>query len=99
MLFRASLAAVEISRNERHSHEVGNVARLHLLNDSGPVVFGRPRADTQLVSKELGRQPLQEKGKAPSLALSRQRLPGVEFLEFVWIIASFVGARQGFLDC
>jgi hypothetical protein len=40
-LFRGPLAAVEISRNERHSHEVGNVARLHLLNDSGPVVFGR----------------------------------------------------------
>jgi hypothetical protein len=97
-LFRDPLAAVEISRNERHSHEVGNVVRLHLLNDGGPVVFRRPRADTQLLSDELGRQPLQEKGQDLSLALCQQRLPGVEFLDFVWIIASFVGARQCFLD-
>jgi hypothetical protein len=68
-LFRDPLAAVEISRNERHSHEVGNVVRLHLLNDGGPVVFGRPRADAQVVSDELGRQPLQEKGQDLSLAL------------------------------
>jgi hypothetical protein len=97
-LFRDPLAAVEISRNERHSHEVGNVVRLHLLNDGGPVVFGRPRADAQVVSDELGRQPLQEKGQDLSLALCQQRLSGVEFLDFVWIIASFVGARQGFFD-
>ena len=33
--------AVEISRSERQSHKVGDIARLHLLDDSGPVVFGR----------------------------------------------------------
>ena len=58
----------------------------------------RPRADTQLVSDELGRQPLQEKGQDLSLALCQQRLPGVEFLDFEWSVASLVAARQGFLD-
>jgi hypothetical protein len=48
---------------------------LHLLNDGGPVVFGHPRADTQLVSDELGRQPLQEKGKDLSLALDKMEGP------------------------
>jgi hypothetical protein len=61
-LIRGPLAAVEISRNERHSHEVRNVARLHLLNNGGAVMFGRPRADAQLVRNELGGQPLQQKG-------------------------------------
>jgi hypothetical protein len=56
------------------------------------VVFGRPRADAQLLRNELGRQPLQEKGKDLSFALRQQGLPGVEVLDFVWIVASFVGA-------
>src|SRR5271163_168300 len=97
-LFRGALAAVEISRNERHSHEVGNVARLHLLNDSGPVVFGRPRANAQLISDELGRQALQEKGEDLPLALCQQRLPGLESFYFELGAASLVAARQGFLD-
>ena len=59
---------------------MGNVARSHLLNDSGSVVFGRPRADAQLLRKELGRQPLQEEGKDLSFARRQQRLTGVEFL-------------------
>ena len=92
LLAFGALAAVEISRSERHSHKVGDIARLNLLNDSGSVVFGRPRADAQLMRDELGRQPLQKKGKDLLLALRQQGLPGDEFLNFVWIVASFVGA-------
>jgi hypothetical protein len=66
---------------------------LHLLNNSGSVVFGRPRADAQLLRNELGRQPLQEKGGDLSLALRQQRLPGDEFLDFVWIADSDEAAR------
>jgi hypothetical protein len=35
-------------------------------------VFGRPRADAQLVSDELGRQPLNEKGEDLPLALCQR---------------------------
>src|SRR4029077_12154536 len=97
-LIQGPLAALEISRRKRHSPEVGNVARSHLLNARGPGVFGRPRADAQLVSDELGRQPLQEKGEDLPLALCQQRLPGLESLHFEWSVASLVAARQRFLD-
>jgi hypothetical protein len=30
---------------ERHSHELRNIARLHLLHDCGSMMLGRPRAD------------------------------------------------------
>ena len=36
------------------------------------MVFGRPRADAQLVSDELGRQPLKEKGEDLPLALCQR---------------------------
>ena len=71
-LIRGPLAAAGISRNKPHSHEVGNVARSHLFNDGRSVVFGRPRADAQLVSDELGRQPLKEKGEDLPLALGQR---------------------------
>ena len=57
-------------------HKVGDIVRLHLLNDSGSVVFGRPRADAQLMRDELGRQPLQKKGKDLLLALRQQGSAG-----------------------
>src|SRR5215468_6001671 len=96
-LFRGALAAVEISLDERHSHEVGDIVRLHLLNDGGSVMFGRSRADARLVSHELGRQPLQKKGKHLPLALRQQRQPRIEFLHFLWSVLSVVAERQGFL--
>jgi hypothetical protein len=68
-LFRGALAAVRISRDERHSHEMGDIVRSHLLNDGRPVVLGRPRADAELVSDELGRQPLQKQSEDLPLAL------------------------------
>src|SRR6202046_4227764 len=97
-LFPAALAAVEVVRAERHPHEVGNIACLHLLNDGGPVMFGRPRADAQLVRDELGRQPLQEKGEDFPFALGEQPLPSTELLHFEWSVAGGVAARQRFLD-
>ena len=65
---------------------------------AAPMMFSRPRADAQLVRDKLGRQPLQQKGENLPLALCQQRLPGLESLHFERGIASFVAARQGFLD-
>ena len=89
-LLRRPLGAFEIFRDERHSHEMGNVARLHLLDNGGPVMFGRPRADAQLVRDELGRQPLQQKREDLPLALCQQRLPGLESLDFESKVAGLV---------
>src|SRR5271156_441745 len=97
-LLRRPLAAIEISRNERHSHKMRNIARLHLLNNGGPMMFCRPRADAQLVRNELGRQPLQQKGEDLPLALGEQGLPSLEFPHFERSVAGLVAARQRFLD-
>jgi hypothetical protein len=35
-LLRGPLAAVEVSRNESHAHEVEMLRSLHLLNDRSP---------------------------------------------------------------
>src|SRR6202034_1059759 len=91
-LLRRPLTAIEISRNERHSHEVRNIARLHLLNNGGPRMLGRPRADAHLVRDELGRHPLQQKGEDFPFALGEQRLPNHELLHFEWSVAGVVAA-------
>ena len=97
-LLRCPLAAVEISRNERHSHKVRDIACLHLLNNGGPMMFCRPRTDAQLVRNELGRQPLQQKGENLPFALCEQRLPSLELLHFEGSVANVIFVRQGFLD-
>ena len=45
-LLRAVIGAVEMPKIERHPYKVGNSARLHFLHDSGPMMLGRPRADS-----------------------------------------------------
>ena len=44
-LLRVIIGIVETANTERHPHEVGNIARLHLLHDRGPVMLDRPCAD------------------------------------------------------
>ena len=73
---RARSLPLRISSSERHSHKVGDIARLHLLNDSGSVVFGRPRADAQLTRDGAWSATLQKKGEDLLLALRQQGLPG-----------------------
>src|SRR6476620_4175831 len=61
-------------------------------------MFGRPRADAQLVRYKLGRQSFQQKGEDLPLALCQQSLPGLESFHFERSVAGVVVPRQGFLN-
>jgi hypothetical protein len=43
-LLRVELGALEMTKRERHSHKVGNIPRVHLLDDRTSVMLGGPRA-------------------------------------------------------